>query len=103
MDSVLPKDAQELLNQGAEVIDVRSHDEFLEGHIPGAKNIGVNSFEFEIEIKKLSFEKQYILNCKTGGRSARATSLMRALGFEQAYNLVGGIMAWEQEGLPVEK
>jgi rhodanese-related sulfurtransferase len=85
------------------VIDVRTPVEYLGGHIHGAVNIDINGEGFEEKIKKLDAGKKYIVNCLSGGRSARACNIMTDLGGKDIMNLVGGMSSWRSEGLPVER
>lgn len=76
------------------VIDVRTPGEVKEGYIDGAKLfIDYNSSSFESKIDKLDKSKSYVVYCRSGGRSARASELMAAKGFK-VYNLEGGISSW---------
>lgn len=102
MNNILPKDAIKIIEDNiAIVIDVRTSDEFSTGHIPGAKNVNFNDALFAEKIAGLDKNAKYIINCQTGGRSARATSLMQELGFKDVANLEGGINAWRKEGFEV--
>lgn len=85
------------------IIDVRTESEFAEGHIAGAVNIDINSFTFDDKIKNLDTTKEYLVYCQSGGRSARACSIMSELGFKNVVNLDGGISTWKGEGFEVEK
>lgn len=104
MDTTFSKEAEKMLASGeASAIDVRSPGEFATGHIAGAKNIDINGPHFEDEVKKLDVTKRYIVYCQMGGRSARASSIMRGLGFTNAMNLSGGIAKWKEDRFPIEK
>ena len=82
----------------AVILDVRTEDEFNEGIIPGAINIDIYKGQgFIYSIEELDKSKNYYVYCRSGGRSGQACSIMRELGFENAYNLLGGIMNWEGE------
>ena len=85
-------------DSNAVIIDVRTEEEFSEGFIPGALNIGIYKGQgFVYLIEELDKSKNYYVYCKAGGRSAQACSIMNQLGFESAFNLVGGIMKWQGE------
>ena len=76
---VLEKSAYKaLVEQGYQVIDVRTPEEFTAGHIPGAKNINVKSQEFVEEIQKLSTSDTLLVYCRSGKRSAYASQVMVA-------------------------
>ena len=87
----------------AVVLDVRTKEEFAEGHIPGAINIDVNAPEFATKVAALDKSKTYLVNCAMGGRSVKACKQMAPLKFETLHNLEGGFTAWEKAGKPVEK
>ena len=78
------------------VLDVRTADEFADGKIENAINIDIYRGQgFIYEADALDKTKSYYVYCKAGGRSAQACSIMKDLGFEKTYNLVGGIMNWK--------
>ena len=81
------------------IIDVRTPEEYSEGHIQDAINIDWNSAEFSDEVAKLDKSKPVMVYCYVGGRSGSAAQALRGMGF-QVYDLQGGISAWRKEGLP---
>ncbi len=82
----------------AVILDVRTEDEFSEGVIPGAFNIDIYKGQgFIYALEELDKSKNYYVYCRSGGRSGQACSIMSQLGFENTYNLLGGIMNWEGE------
>lgn len=86
------------------VLDVRTADEFGEGHIAGATNVDfLQSAEFEAAIGKLDKSKPYLVHCQAGGRSARSLKLFKKLGFETIYHLDDGFGGWHAAGKPVVK
>lgn len=93
MKNIKPEEISEVLSQGATLLDVRTEDEFLEGHIPGAINIEIGEMSDE-DIEQLDKEKTYVLYCRSGGRSSRAAQMLEALDFGDVYNLEGGYMEW---------
>jgi rhodanese-related sulfurtransferase len=77
------------------IIDVRTPEEVSEGYIDGATLfIDYNGSNFESKISKLDKSKSYIIYCRSGGRSSRASELMASKGFKKLYNLEGGISNW---------
>ena len=75
------------------VLDVRTAEEFESGYIPNAKNIDLRMGPGFIEqINTLDKNKPYYVYCRSGARSAQAVKLMRDLGFNETYNLLGGIL-----------
>jgi rhodanese-related sulfurtransferase len=84
-------------NPNAVVIDVRSAGEFHSGMIPGAINIDLMGGDFADRIKALDKNKAYYLYCRSGNRSGMAAGAMSQWGFDEVYNLAGGIMYWGGE------
>jgi rhodanese-related sulfurtransferase len=102
--SVNTLEATQLINrQDALVVDVRNVDEFRNGHILNARNIPLAQLESRLADLDRYKEKPVIVACESGGRSGSAASTLRKHGFAQVFNLSGGIAAWQQAGLPVEK
>lgn len=86
----------------AVILDVRTADEFEDGYIENAINIDIYKGQgFIYELENLEKNKNYYVYCKAGGRSAQACSIMKELGFQNAYNLVGGIMNWKGKKIKV--
>lgn len=83
-------------DSNAVVLDVRTDDEIEAGMIPNAIHIDIyKGQEFINEIEALDKTKNYYVYCKSGNRSGQACSIMNQLGFENAYNLMGGYDQWE--------
>ncbi len=82
--------------------DVRTPVEFQSSHLEGAENVDYQH-NFKAEIQTMDKEKKYLLYCKSGIRSANAMQVMRHFGFNEVYNMLGGITYWIDEGLPVIK
>ena len=80
-----------------EIIDVRTPNEFDQGHIEGAKNIDYFSKSFKSELEKLDKSVPVYVYCRSGGRSAKAMQIMKEIGFVSVYNLQGGFLAWSQK------
>ena len=97
-------EATRLMNQpGALVLDVREDAEFASGHLPKARHIPLAQLGTRIgEIAKFK-DKPVIVTCRSGARSGSACRALRNAGFTQVYNLKGGVPAWEQASLPVER
>ena len=93
-----------LINQqNALVLDVREAAESEKGHMLNARNIALGELESRAgEIEKYK-AKPVIVVCEDGNRSGRAAAVLRKQGFEQVFTLNGGIRAWRQAGLPLEK
>ena len=84
-----------------QILDVRTPEEFQSGHIATAKNINIYDADFKTQLKKLDKEKPVFVYCKVGGRSAKAAKILQELGFTTVYDLEGGMLAWENNKLPV--
>ena len=85
------------------VIDVRTPDEFKDGHIQGAKNIDIMSTDFEAQLGKLDKTQPTLVHCQAGGRSTRALPIFEKLGFTNLIHLDEGFGGWATAGKPVVK
>ncbi|MCF7560481.1 rhodanese-like domain-containing protein [Sabulilitoribacter multivorans] len=82
-------------DDNAVILDVRTDDEVAEGIIPNAIHIDIyKGQEFINEIEALDKSKSYYVYCRSGNRSGQACKIMEELGFENAYNLEGGMLQW---------
>lgn len=84
----------------ATLLDVRTSEEFSEGHLINAVNYDWNGKEFDTQIAPLDKSKPIFIYCLSGGRSSSAASKMRSAGFAQVYEMDGGIMKWRGANLP---
>ena len=84
------------------VLDVRTSEEYTEGHIKKAKLINVFDKDFEKQISTLPKDKEIYVYCEGGGRSADAARVLQKQGFK-VYNLENGIDEWKKKGFPVEE
>lgn len=84
-----------------QLIDIRTPTEYSTGYINNAINIDFYNPNFEIEINKLDKTKPIYVYCKAGGRSSDAVNIFIKNGFKEIYDLKGGMMGWEQAGLPI--
>ncbi|WP_341903410.1 thioredoxin domain-containing protein [Fluviicola taffensis] len=84
----------------APILDVRTPEEFSNGHLEYALNYDWNGAEFEQQIGSLDKSKPVFVYCLSGGRSSQAASNMRAEGFKEVYELEGGLMQWRSQNLP---
>ena len=87
--------------EGVVLLDVRTPEEFAEGHLEGAVNIDVSAPDFATRVAELDQDATYAVYCRSGNRSQTAMTLMAEAGIENTADLGGGIGAWAQEGLPV--
>jgi rhodanese-related sulfurtransferase len=85
------------------ILDVRTPEEFAEGHIAGAVNLDVQERDFEKKLRALDRKKSYLVYCRTGNRSRRATVAMEGLGFRSIFHMNEGIVKWKQQNLPLTR
>ncbi len=98
-----PKELSEKLSQ-YKVVDVRRPDEFHAelGHIEGAIFATLET-DLDQYLEKLPKDDAYVFVCRSGGRSAAATGLAMSKGFKKVFNMTGGMIAWNREGLKVSR
>lgn len=82
------------------IVDVRTPEEYSQGHIEKAHNIDWNSNSFENKIDGFERDKPILVYCLSGGRSAAAAEKMRSFGFTKVLELENGMMAWRAAQLP---
>jgi rhodanese-related sulfurtransferase len=80
------------------LIDIREHNEVATGTVPGAVHIPMVRLPFHTE--QLDPETPTVMICRSGARSAQACMFLGQQGFENIYNLRGGIIGWARSGLP---
>ena len=96
---VSPKEFSEVIADPTIVIlDVRTPQEFAEGHLANAINIDFQSGKFEQEIASLDKTKTYAVYCRSGNRSGQAVKVMAKAGFNSMYDMDGGIIDWQAAG-----
>jgi rhodanese-related sulfurtransferase len=99
-----PQQAVQMINrEKAQVIDVCSAEEFAAGHLIGARHVPLDQLEQQIAGVAKNKSQPLILVCASGLRSKRAVAVAKKLGYEQAHSLTGGLKAWKEANLPVEK
>jgi len=97
-------EATQLVNHhDALVLDVREDKEVADGKIPHAKHIPLGQLSSRLKELEKYKGKPVVVNCRSGHRSLSACKVLRKNGFEQVYNLAGGIIAWQQANMPMEK
>jgi rhodanese-related sulfurtransferase len=87
----------------AVVVDVGEADEFAAGHVGGARHIPLAQLETRLPEVVKNKALPLILVCPSGARAGRAAALAKRLGYEKAQALAGGLRAWKEANLPVEK
>lgn len=83
-------------DKNIKILDVRTPSEISEGSYPNSIKINYNDSNFKTEINKLDKEDTYIVYCRSGGRSKKAVSIMKAFGFAKAYNMKDGFEALDK-------
>lgn len=87
---------QQVAATNAVILDVRSQEEFDQGHIPQAQLLDIRQPQaFMDGIAELDRNKTYFVYCRSGARSGQACQIMQQHGIASVYNLLGGIMEWE--------
>jgi rhodanese-related sulfurtransferase len=96
-----PSQVFENLNS-VKIIDVRSEEEFTGelSHIQGAELLPLGFLPEQIDA--ISKEQAIVFVCRSGGRSAQATAFAKQMGFEDVYNMRGGMILWNDLGLKTE-
>lgn len=94
---------QKLGERDVQLVDVRTPQEFSEGHLKNATNFDIYEPDFTSHFAELDKEKPVLVYCRSGKRSADAAALLEEAGFKEIYNLDGGILRWEDAGKPLEK
>ena len=96
--------AQKLITEKkVSVLDLRTDAEFAGGHIAGAKQLDFNAPDFKAKLAALDRDQPYLVHCASGGRSTKALTTFKALGFKNVTHLDGGFNAWKAAGKPVAR
>ena len=92
------------------IVDVREPGEWAEGHIPGALHVPRGMLEAKADLEYANREPRLqdrsvsiIVHCASGARSAMAADVLQEMGFTDVKSMAGGIVAWKEQGLPIEK
>jgi rhodanese-related sulfurtransferase len=97
-------EATRLMNKGSTlVLDVRDGADFASGHLPKARHIPMQELSKRIEEIGKYKDKPVIVTCRNGSRAGAASRFLKRAGFTAVYQLKGGLAAWQQASLPVEK
>ena len=86
---------------GLQIIDVRTPEEFTEGHLGGATMIDFYADDFVDRIAELDRDVPYLIYCRSGNRSGQTRALMAELGFTDVVDVDGGIIAWTEADLEI--
>lgn len=102
---ISPQQTVQLMSHeaGSVIVDVREDKEFQSGHIKDSIHIPLSSLSSRIDELKKYKDKNVILGCRSGSRSGRACGILKKNGFEKIHNLRGGVLAWENDNLPMSR
>ncbi len=89
-------------NHNFVVLDVRTSDEYDDGHIEDAMNIDIYAYDFKDRLRKLSKDGKYLVHCRTGVRSCDATKIMKEMNFKEVYHMNEGIAGWREKRFPLK-
>ena len=105
LKQVTSKEAANMLksDKNLVVLDVRTAEEFKDGHIKGALNIDIRQPDAFVKIDKLNRNARYVVHCRTNHRSQVAVDHMMQSGFKNIIQIMDGFNGWSQNGLPVVK
>ncbi len=95
-ENVTPEKAKEMIDEEKVIIlDVRTPEEFNNGHIPGSELVPLQVLEgMSTDLEK---EKSYLIVCRSGNRSQQAAEILTGKGFKNVYNMTGGMNEWTYE------
>ena len=105
IEDITPQEAFALIqnnqnNPDFVIIDVRTREEFSGGHIENATNIDFYSETFRVMLNNLDKNKTYLIYCRSGARGGSTLDIMAELNFEEAYNILGGMIQWQSKEFP---
>ncbi len=101
--AIAPNEAIRLMNAGAMLVDLRSANQFKDGHIEGARNIPGDQLAADAKALDRLSGKTLVLYCDAGTTTAAAQRTLTRAGTKNVFSLRGGLAAWKQENLPVVK
>lgn len=102
--SISPLESTQMINHDdALVLDVREMKEYSEGHILNSVHIPLTNLKTRLSEIEKHKAKKVIVACRSGHRSSHACANLKKDGFEQVFNLRGGVMAWQNANLPLIK
>jgi rhodanese-related sulfurtransferase len=98
-----PNEAVRLMNEGAVLVDLRSANQYKDGHITGAKNLPGDQVAADPKAVEKLASKTVVLYCDDGATTAAAQRTLERAGIKNVFSLRGGLAAWKQENLPVAR
>lgn len=87
---------QKIAEENVQLVDVRTESEWNEGIIEGALLIDFLQDDFATKVEELDKSKPIAVYCRSGGRSGKASKLLKDLGFNEIYDLKGGYLNWNK-------
>tara|TARA_Y100001960_G_scaffold329295_1_gene420252 strand:+ start:430 stop:813 length:384 start_codon:yes stop_codon:yes gene_type:complete len=99
--NISPNKLKEIIDKDNPIdilIDVRTLEEVNDSKIPNSINIDYYHNSFEKSLDSLDKNFNYFIYCRSGNRSMKTVNILKSKGFEKAFNLQGGIIAWKEEG-----
>jgi rhodanese-related sulfurtransferase len=93
-------EAKKRVDNGALLVDVREQHEFDDVRIPGSILMPLSTFQQHFE--ELPKDKEIVMQCRSGARSGQTTEFLLNNGYTDVVNMAGGILAWNEAGLPIE-
>ena len=101
---VNPAEALQLINhKNAFVLDVREANEYSGGHVLNSTLIPLGTLKARLDELEKYRDRPMVVVCRSGSRSGTACAILAKHGYAQAYNLAGGVLAWQRNNLPLEK
>lgn len=102
---ITANELQELIKEkpDLQLVDVRTISEYKSGHLSKSVLIDYYKSDFKAKLQKLDKNKPIAVYCAVGVRSNSALRILKRLGFKEAYDLSGGIQAWQEKRLPIIK
>ena len=101
---VKPAEALQLINhKNAFVLDVREAKEYSGGHVLNSVLIPLGTLKARLDELEKYRDRPMVVVCRSGSRSGTACAILAKHGYAQAYNLAGGVLAWQRNNLPLEK
>ena len=102
--ALTPAEATRVMNhEDALMLDVRENNEFVGGHILDSMHIPLSSLRSRVDELDKFRERPIIVSCRSGQRSGTACVMLKKHGFENVFNLRGGVLAWQNDNLPLTK
>jgi rhodanese-related sulfurtransferase len=100
-----PSQYQTAINKSDKVIiiDVRTPDEYKEGHLKNAINVDYYNNQFSVIMSTYPKDANIYLYCRSGNRSGKAASILKDLGYTNVFDMAGGFTAWTEQNLPYVK